>query len=366
MKFKSTLLLITTICFAFSIQAQTYYSREYNYYYTIDRHDHLSFNSLDNERKVVYKKRAKNKVESSKKVKLNHKNDTLQITKTSYNKKGRIIRIEKVDHKGRLFNLVANYSNDTLLTHYVITQAKKQDDVKFEYNKEGKLTYLMHLRNGEKHYEIVKHYMGEHLLETASTDYSKRKPINYKVLRSINEEGKVLRIDYYTNGKLKRVWEYDCSDKGVEVKPKKKEEGVPSSSSCSWKSESNDGSFTLYYRTLNGKHVNLFEKHFRNDSVLISSKVYDEKDRLKFETIYNKHHKINLSYKNNGKIRRYNAEILDPQLGVVASTIVYHGLFKSHTSIEKTHNEKGLTVGLIDYYNSKRRITDISYSYFEE
>lgn len=366
MKFKSTLLLIVTFFIVLGTQAQTYYSREYNYYYSIDQHDHLSYISLNNERKLIYEKRATNNVESSKKVKVNHKNDTLHISKIFYNKKGRITRIEKVDRKGRIFKLVANYSNDTLLTHYEITHDKIQDDVRFEYNKEGKLTHLMHLRNGEKHYEIKKYYMGEYLLETASTDYSKRKPKTYKILRSINKEGKVLRIDYFTNDKLERVWEYDCSDKGVEVKPKKTDDGVPSSSSCSWRSESNDGSYTLYYRTLNGKHINLYERHFRNDSVLISTNTYDEKDRLKYETIYYENHKINLFYKSNGKIKWYKTEVLDPELGAVASTTVYNGLGKSHNSIRKTYNEKGLIVELVGYYNSKKRMTNISYSHFDE
>lgn len=366
MKFKSTLLFIKTFCIALGTQAQFYYSREYNYYYTLDRYDYLGYSPTEKERKLVYSERAENNVKSSEKVKVNHKQDTLFITNTSYNKKGRIVAAEKVDKKGKKYKFTASYSNDSLLSRYETKHNKKHKEVTFEYNEEGKLTHLLDLKNGEKLYEIKKVYKGKRVLESVSIDYSNRKPRSYKTINTINEEGKVIKTAYYKNDKLKRTWEYDCSEKGVEAKPKKSEEAVPSSSSCSWKAESSDGSYTFYHRTLNGKKIHLYESHYDKDSVLVNTKTYDEKDRLKYEVTYFKNHKVDLWYKSNGKVRRYYTEVSDPKVGVMATSSIYYGLVKTHNSVQKTHNEAGLLVELVGYSNGKRSKTDMTYSYFSE
>lgn len=367
MKFKSTLLLITTFCIVLGTQAQFYSSREFSYYYNIYQLDNLSyFSSSEKDLKLIYDNRAENDVKTRLNVIVNEKNDTLSSAYTTYNKKGRIIRHEGEDKKGRKTQIVLSYQSDTLLTRYELKYHKNHKVVTFKYNTDGNLTHLLHTKNGENHYEITKHYMGKHLLEFASIDYSKRNPKTYKMLKSIDKDGKVLRIDYYTNDNLERVWEYDCSDKGVEVKPKKSEDGISQSSSCSWKAESSDDSYTLYHRTLNGKHIRLYERHFSADSVLVQTKTYDEDDRLKYESRYYDNHKITVIYKPNGKIRSYYTEVLDPELGMVAKTSVYYGLFKSHSSVRKTHNEKGLLVESDRYSNNDQTKATMTYSYFEE
>ena len=387
MKFKSTLLLITTFCIALGTQAQYYYSREYNYYYALDRHDNLSYYPKDKERKQIYSEREANKVKSSQKVKLNHKQDTVYTTNIVYNSKGRVIASEKVDKKGRKYQFTASYSNDTLLSRYEIKRDKKIRVVTFEYNEEGKLIHLIHFKNGEKHYEIKKSYeggqthllhlkngekyyesdktyKGKQLLESISIDYSKRKPRSYKTVNTINEEGKVIKTAYYQNDELKRTWEYDCSEKGVEVKPKKSEEGVPLSTTCSWKEESSDGSYINYYRTLNGKRINLNENHYNKDSVLVKRKTYDGKDRLKFESTNYENHNVYLRYKKNGKVKSYSSETSDPEVGVISTTQVYYGLGKSHISSQKSYNEQGLLVEIKGSSNGKQRQSVITYEYF--
>ncbi len=367
MKLKSTLLLFTTLFIEFGLQAQSYYSREFSYHYNIYQLEDLNYiSSSQKDLKLIYENRAKNQVKKRLSVRVNEKNDTLNTTSTSYNRKGRVTSHKGIDVKGREYYIVLSYQDDTLLTRYEAKYHKNHNVVTFEYNSNGNLTHLLHVKNGENHYEITKQYMGRHLLELASIDHSKRNPKTFKMLKTINNKGKVLRIDYYTNDKPERVWEYDCSDKGVEVKPKKTEEGIPQSSSCSWKGEYSDGSYTLYHRTLRGKRVNLFERYFNADSVLVQAKTYDEKNRLKHETRYYEHHKVVVVYKDNGKIRSYYTEVIEPELGMVARTSIYYGLFKSHSSLRKTHNEKGLLVQLDRYSNNDRTKSTMIYSYFKE
>ncbi len=363
----STLIFITTFFITLGVQAQSYYSREFSYYYSIYQLDDLSyFSSSEKDLKLIFNSRAENDVQSRLSVRVNEKNDTISSAYTIYNRKGRVIRHEGVDNKGRKTLMVLSYKNDTLLTRYEAKRHKNNDVVTFEYNLDGNLTHLFHKKNGEKHYEIIKNYMGKHLLEFTSIDYSKRNPKTYKILKSIREDGKVMRIDYYTNDKLERVWEYDCSEKGVEVKPKKSEDGIPQSSSCSWKAESSDSSYTLYHRTLSGKHIHLYENHYSADSILMEAKTYDEEERLKYDARYYDNHKITAVYKPNGKIRSYYTEVVDPELGSVAKTSVYYGLFKSHSSVRKTHNAKGLLVELDRYTNNDRTKSTMTYSYFNE
>lgn len=364
MKQKSILLLTAVFIFSLGVNAQFYYTREYNYYHKIDKHDNLSFSPTTKERNTVYGKRISNNVKSCRKVKTNHKQDTISITNIKYNKKGRIIASEKKGQRSRIFELTATYSNDTLLSNYEIKTNKKNETVSFKYNEENRLIHLLHIKNGEKRFEINKVYQGKHLLESTSINYRKRKPKTYKTINTINKSGKIIKTAFYKNDKLERTWEYDCSDKGVEVKPKKSEEGVPTSSSCSWKAESNDGSYIFYYRTLNGKNIHLYESHYNKDSVLLKTNTFDEKDRLKFEAKYKKNHKVDLWYKPNGKIKRYYTEVSDPNLGVVATTSIFYGLGKSHNSVEKSHNDSGLLVELVGYSNGKRSKTNFTYSYF--
>lgn len=85
MKRKSILLLAAVFIITLGANAQFYYTKEYSYYYTIDRDDHLSFNPRPKERKLVYDERVANNVKSSQKIKTNHKQDTISITNITYN-----------------------------------------------------------------------------------------------------------------------------------------------------------------------------------------------------------------------------------------------------------------------------------------
>ena len=112
------------------------------------------------------------------------------------------------------------------------------------------------------------------------------------------------------------------------------------------------------------KNIHLYESHYNKDSVLLKTKTFDEKDRLKFETTYHKNHKVDLWHKPNGKIKRYYTEVSDPKLGVVATSSIFYGLGKSHNSVQKSHNEAGLLVELDGYSNGRRSKTSLTYSYY--
>lgn len=366
MKLKSTVFLITTFCITLGSQAQNYYFRESSYLYAIDYYDNFSFNPCENQRATTGDLRSKNNVSGSKRVKVNHKQDTIEVVQTTYNKKGRIIFVESVNKKGLKKELKVHYINDTLLSHYETKTKKETNKISFEYDNEVRLTNLLHIENGKKKFEIIKVYEGKLLKESTSIEYRKRKQKSSKMINTINDEGRIIKTAYYKNDKLDRVWEYDCSEKGTEVKTKKSQEGVPSSSSCSWKQESSDGSYIHYFRTLNGKNINLFENHYNKDSVLVKRKTYNGEDRLMFERTYYDNHNVYFRYKKNGKVRSYSSETSDSEIGVISTSSVFYGLGKFHRSSQKSYNDRGLLVEVAGNYNGKQSHSYITYTYLQD
>ena len=341
-------------------QYSPYYFNNYTRY--IYHYEDWSINARKTDKAKVYANRVENKIVGSKSININHKGDTTSNIVMKFNKKGRMVSVSSETKKGDIINIQQRYLDDTLITLQTRKHKNKANSAAYRYDKNRNLIRIEEKENDKLERVIENEYQNGLLVKQTYTDYHKRKPRLYKVLNTYNDEKKLIKTEYYKNDKLERIWKYDCSERGLAEKPKKSAEGVPSSSSCSWREESSDGSYTTYYRRLNDKSVYLTEQHFTKDSVVVYSKTFNEKDRLTYETYIYDNIKVYKWYKRNGKLRRISKSTSDSDLGELVSSNVYFGLVSKYVSnTERRYNGGGLLVELINNYNGRQRKRIITY-----
>lgn len=300
-------------------------------------------------------------VKSSDIYHVNHKQDTIFSIHKLYNKQG-VLTGSKSRKKGKIVNQTKlHYLNDTLVSSFVSEGLKHKDSSKYEYNELGNLSSYKKFTDNELRYEISKTFDGKLLKSEVKKNHKRRKIITYKTVNTI-EDDRIIKTEYFKNGKLKRLWEYDCEAKGVEVALKSKETKVPTNASCHWKSENSDGSYITYNRTLDNKgRVRLSEYHMDKDSNLVLLKIYNHKEKLSFEKVQKSNVTIHKNYKNNCKISSYNTTTVDDQLRIISSTQYNSGLFAYVRNSNYDYKENGL-INSVERFH-KKKVTRIIHDY---
>lgn len=217
------------------------------------------------------------------------KNEYIQ----QFNPKGKLIYSNNPSAK---FEYKAEYLNDTLMT-YSYSKDKKgnTNESKITYTN-GKIKTYESFKNGKRELSESYTYSSSNKILTSLVIDKKnhKREMNFEY----NEEDKLKKSTYFIDGKLKKVWNYECKPQGEIIVASKEEE---TSSRCQFRSENNDGSYSIFTRTIKKEIPYLSEMKYTADSVYYESNDYIKDTILKTKWEIDKQWHIITNY-NKGKI----------------------------------------------------------------
>lgn len=267
-----------------------------------------------------------------------------EITITNTNKKGkkRII-IQQFNKNGMLvyvknksigYQFNASYQDDSLIVYSSKKYPKKHFESKYTYEK-GKIKNKMELKNGKLIRETLNQYTSAGKILSSET-HSKGKI--RKLIYEYNEEGKLKKTSFTIDGKVKKIWNHECREKGEAI-ASIKEEIV--SSKCEYREESADGSYTVFVRTIQNGKTYLRESKYTKDSVLFEVNRY-KNDTILFEKrTITKGYEVETEYKRGKPTFQTHYKFQNGEISAYWYT--KKGKFKY--GYENSYDEKGKKIG---------------------
>jgi hypothetical protein len=240
--------------------------------------------------------------------------------------------------------------NDTLLTEMTATYKRgKTGRSVYRYDDSGNLIAIENFYNDKQtdHYRFA--FSGDLCTLREYTDLTHRKKRVYVIESTYSDEGKIMSSVYSVNGEVKRTWDYSCNDKGTLTDGKKAEQ----TSLCTYDQQNNDGSYTVFTRTINKGIPYLTQVDYSADSVAIGRKEFVNDTILVSEYIFTERLQRYNFYTAKGKYKRgYENTLDDQQRKIMTRSIDKRQRTVSSTEI--TYNEKGLIAG-INLLNKRRK-----------
>ena len=289
---KSILLLVSLVFLCFSSLSQK--SVIFNGIYTFTHP--LLFNE-NNEMLKTFQLDKGHGVEEQKDIQFRKSNKIKKTTISNpkskedraftYNENGRLKGFEQFRKGKRIKSITIDYINDSLFSK-VKDVDKKGNSIEYiyTYTDNNHINTCEILINNDLKLKRELTYVGNNkIAKDHKIFYNRKKEKHVITENEYYENGDLKKTTHIKNGKIIRVYEYECKPEGEEVKPTKTNSDV-----CIWEDERNDGSYTRYVRTQNKKSVYLNVFTFNKDSVLVDYKSFVNEDRKVSHTIYGKHH----------------------------------------------------------------------------
>jgi hypothetical protein len=252
------------------------------------------------------------------------------------------------------------YISDTIPSEFIEISKKKYSKLNYIYENQ-----LHIVRESNKKNEVV----GE-----STTRYNEnKKPIsqfkrsgkkmeNTSEYKSFyNTNGKLEKNQHFTNGILISEWKYDCGEEGKKVK----ENEIVQSSSCTWKDERNDGSYTKYYRNIYNGIQYLTKTEFTKDSVAYSINIFLNDTILMSSSVKNGTSEIVKHYNKKGKIMKLNTIISNNEGKQIQFQSTKFGIQKMTSIKTYEYNDNGQMTKSTNCYN-ERNFTTTIYEYDEK
>ena len=215
---------------------------------------------------------------------------------------------------------------DTLLIEVARKDRKDIHLTTYQYDDQNRLTGKEYRKNNK-------------LISQTTIGYYKKKMRSFTEEVNFDKKKHVYRIDnqydtllnrverslYTVDGKTKRVWNYECDERG---KPEKsKVEAV--SSSCVYNQSNNDGSFSVFSRNLqNGEYI-LYETLYAKDSVVYGFRRFEKDTILVYEQIKTDLNTVSKNFSDKGKLK-----------STVTKTEDDHGNLLEEVRLDKKMREK--------------------------
>ena len=362
------LILITSVAFlyAFNLNAQ------FQYYYSNHPFSHdvsgkqIHFFNTENGRGIEDSKELKRRVELKlkeyKTVQLINKGKDQITTIYSYNVHGRLTQIKSFDKNNELrHQTTLSYIRDSLLSEYIsVNKKKKETKFSYQYDENGRFLSNQKIKGGKIKSELIKTYNEQGEVTSRLHKYGRKLKHSSENKSYYNTNNDLVKTEYYLNGKLKNVYNYDCKPEGEKEAVKK----VKNSDICEWTEESRDGSYKVYYRTTNKKRMYLNINKFSKDSVLIESNRFLNDSILVNHSFNFENTRTNSRYNKKGKLRSFYSNTSDSEGNIILSTRVnYWGSRRAYTHMtENKYDEKGLITETI-LSNRKSKPNSINYYY---
>ena len=222
-------------------------------------------------------------------------------TNIEYNAQGRLIH-----SKNGHFERTSTYLNDTLEIKREIVDHGKTSVLIRSFNEQGKMLLEENCENGKLMSKMVNTYKDEHL-SNAKLFY---KGDQYEMKYEFNEDQTLTKSIFYKNNKLKQSWNYSCRPEGEAIVASKTE---MISSKCEFRDESADGSYAIFTRTIKNGNIQLIKETFSKDSVRFLQDIFQNDTILVSKLEYNQNETIHYSYRK-GKVYGVRKDIYIPDL----------------------------------------------------
>lgn len=197
-----------------------------------------------------------------------------------YDHRGNNIEYIWCNNRGKIrYRTITAYDTSNNKTEQIFFVKKRQtDNTRAKYNQFGKCTEYAHFnKKGKLKREIV--YNWDSILLMEALSYKKGDKLSKKWVYEYYPD-KITKkiIKYNSKGKIKKVWTYDCSLLGNEMK--KHEDTIKM---CRFDSFDRQGYYYKIQKTSmeNGKLDKTVYKYSK-DSLYLGYSGYDEKNRLKY------------------------------------------------------------------------------------
>lgn len=283
------------------------------------------------EQEIPLKKRLEFKLKSVNYSYQNAKGKVTSKSTISFNSFGRMNSIQRKKSTSTF-----EYVQDTLPSKTTWIYGKNTTVTSRTYTN-SKLTSLITLKNG-KEIEVN---------QFTYTDFGKKKSQifqhkkhEYRIDNEYNSEQKLQKTTYTVDGKVKKLWNYDCKPEGDLVSSKNEIMG----SFCKSTEHNADGSYVIINRTVEKGKDYLYKNYYSADSVISSSEKFGSDGKLERRFTYEKGSEEIFFYKKNGDfrygyIKRYDSD----------KNVIEHQSFRGKKKKESFHtvyvrNEIGLTV----------------------
>lgn len=360
------LILITSVAFLYALNLNAqYYSNKHPFIYD-ESGRWIPFYETENGRGIEdskdLKRRVELKLKEYKTVQLINKGKD-QITRIySYNVKGRLTQIKSFNKKNEVQGITTlSYTKDSLLSEYIqINKKKKETKFIYQYDENGRFLSNQKIKGGKIQSELIKTYNAQGDVTSRLNKYGRKLKHSSENKSYYNTNNDLVKTEYYLNGKLKNVYNYDCKPEGEKEAVKK----VKSSDICEWTEESRDGSYKVYSRTTHKKRMYLNIMKYNKDSILIESNRFLNDSTLVYHSLHFENSNSYSNYNKKGVLKYFNSNTFNENGNLILSTrISYWSSRRAHTTItENKYNEKGLITETILLYG-KGKPDSIKYYY---
>ena len=218
------------------------------------------------------------------------------------------------DVQGRMVQLNRKHSKevytylDTLLTEVITTTKRSVTKRTYEYDEEDRMIASKYYKDDKlvsafrfEYFDRIRRSLVEHTVYARKTTVSALKTSYDELLK------KPTSAVFTVNGKVKKTWNYDCKEKGELVKSPT--EVV--SSQCKFQQDNNDGSYSVFIRSIEQGKTYLTQTDFSKDSIFISQYKYFNDTILVEETIKDGKNFSYKYYSEKGKFQRKYEALYD-------------------------------------------------------
>lgn len=193
------------------------------------------------------------------------------------------------------------FYEDTLLTRTEWVNKKGSGKTERTY-KNGLLSFESNYRNNQLTNTFSFEFNDyKRLTQHDFVNYKRKKANRYSMNYEYNDQQKLAKTIYKANGKIVNTWNYDCSEKGVQLTKEQTKTEVLSSV-CTFEEAFADGRYVVYNRKLKRGKEYLTKNTFSKDSVLMLSEEFKNDSILYFRTTYDPNKTTIESFNKRGKI----------------------------------------------------------------
>ena len=335
---KKIIAILGLFMFSLNLSAQNYY-----YYNGI----FPSFPGSNNKSVEIQKIKDNHVKSKSIYYKNARKKDSAYLSEVvKYNTNGNISKITHYNSKGKQTYSISNsYNSDNKSVIYkYIRKNRILTWVEYSYTSSGKLEdYVTKNKKGDTIYHTKNIYNEDKISEIIKWKKGKLKK---RITYDYYPNGDKKTVNYYDkNGKLTKVYSYECSDEGKVVGKK------DTTKVCKIEDYNSEGIKVVTYTYTNekGKTSRRVNK-YKNDSLLISSVVYRKNGSKSYENVYEYAEDTTKSYyykyKRNGKQRYLYLSVFDSEKNIIRSENQWR-----HTKYlnKYYYSEKGLLQRMTSY-----------------
>ena len=236
-----------------------------------------------------------NKVQSVTDYLISKRGKKEELNTKTFDAQGRIVQLNRKNSKE-----VYTYS-DTLLTEVTTTTKRSTTKRTYEYDQEDRMIASKYYKDDKlvsafrfEYFDQIRRTLVEHTVYKRKTTVSALKTSYDELLK------KPTAAVFTVNGEVKKTWNYDCKEKGELVKSST--EVV--SSQCKFQQENNDGSYSVFIRSIEQGKTYLTQTDFSKDSIFISQHKYFNDTVLVEETVKNGKNYSYKYYSEKGKFQR--------------------------------------------------------------